>query len=267
MKRKVNLTVSIIMLVVSAFLLTQFTFAWLNMTKSTGPIIFETTEGKIELRGYLFKQDQDNGTVEKVGELPDLEAVQVSSNAIELGFEFAPLHEDDLSLFDFVHDEFSLNTLKVPTYYIELQAFTLIQVSYVQLEISSVAYGSGETAPAFTNYEFRYHVADNNLANGLEYATPTNVATISNKNANILSSSPTIFTDGAGAGNGYEIIVTPGNDGFYQTYFAKSFMVNLNPDMLALYNHIKTNTNEGTTSQLVGTKYMLSLNYSAVPFA
>lgn len=267
MKKKKLIFINLTTLLISASLLVNFTYAWIISNKYVDSLNFQTGEGKAEIKGFLFKQDKD-GLVQAQ---PDITATQVDSGTGTLYFRFidsAPT--DKLNLGDLYLNEHALSTLAVPSYFVEIQVKTLIPTSYIRFNISSNAYNVGETAPDFTDFEFRYLVkSGNDQLNPVDFITPTSPFRENTQNQNgtpFVVSTQYTLSQGASSGSIYEIESPPEYRAVYEDYFAFSLVVHVRPRPLALMNYITNSTNKGESIATVGMKLLFDVEYSSIGF-
>lgn len=266
MKTKYKFITSLLICSVSLFSLTQATFAWLTTNKYIDKIEFQTEKGRLNIEAMMFVQDRNNGTVVRINDTPEYIAQTNTQNEIDVGYIFDDVHEIDFDLLNFVGDQYSLNTLKIPAYYIEFQVFTTIQLSYLQVSLNTTSYVNDEVVPNFSNYEFRHLSVYNSTATPLSYATHSSLDLLNAQVGRPLNATPSYLTIGADANYGYELSITSDASVFYESHFLKSFIIKINPDYLAFYNYLKTQTDYGNQNKLIGTKFVVTINYSEVPF-
>lgn len=267
MKKYKILISSIITLLISAIMIVSYSFAWIINTKNVSHIILHSGEGSLEIRGFLFKRTH-TGLTASVPEVPDAVGTLIEDDEGELIFSFGDLPADSFLLRDYVYDEHTLNASYIPSYFLEFQAHTLVEQSFVKISIASEAYLAGETSPDFSSFIYRYHVTDNDSDDPYEYAAYEHFSVIENKAPASFAGNDFIpLTEGTGPGNAYEVIVPLGYETVYTYYFVQSYVVQILPDPLLLTTFIRQNTDGGNTAKTVGMKFVVSIQYSAVPFA
>lgn len=272
MKNKYKLLItSLFTLIVSASLLTTFAFAWIRNSANIDTITLVAGQAEARVNGYMFKR-QNNGLSTYVNATPNKVAGQLPSATNELIFTFADTTGTLFGDFDFAsmyYNENSLNASVIPSYFVELQVRTIVAQSYIRITLWLEDYGVGETLPDFTDFGYRFHIASNSIAAPLEYATPTHVSTLSAKTLNSIADdfSPVNGIAISDSVNSYmQIDIPPADIEFYDTYFARSAIIEITPDPMKLFWFLRETNGLVNQEQLLGCRLNVTFEYSIVPF-
>lgn len=259
-------------IIVSAFLLTSLTFAWINTNQNVDRVTVMTGEGKFEVHAGLYRRESVD-LVRSVNAVPDFEQTinEEESTNIAVAYDFAAQHEyvdpDSFLLGDLVHDEFQLDMVKLPSYVYEIHAHTLLENSHIKVSVSNPAYKSGETVPDFSDYDFRYLVLDNDVSDPLEFAAQPKLSELQARDRHDFNGANEVYlTDGADNYDAHEIIVPPGHTEIFEEKFAKAILILIAPKPLEFMEFVKTNTNNMNDLQLIGFKMQIMVEFSLVPF-
>jgi hypothetical protein len=256
---------------VSGVLLTALTFAWVLNRQNIDQITLVAGRAEARVQGYMFKR-QYTGLSTYANATPDLNAAQVPSSSGQLIFTFedtAGTVFGDLDFEDLYYDENSLNASAIPSYYVELQVRTVVEDSYIRATLWLEDYDAGETEPDFTDFAYRYHIAGNNPTTPIDYATPGNVATLNSKTLNNIEddyNSTTGIPISDNANSYMQITIPPAQVDFYDSHFARSAIIEITPDPLALSWFLKETDGLVNNQQILGCRLAVTFEYSTVPF-
>lgn len=268
---------SIITLLTGASLATTFTLAWLSLNVKIDQITLIAGQAEARVEGYLFKRNYDvsgmSTIVPVVNQTPDLVARQLSSTHEQLIFTFKDDNHEihpypEWDLMDLYFNEHGLNAFEIPSFFLELQVYTIVEESYIRLSIW-LDLLEEEMNPDFNDFSYRYHLAENNLSNPLEYATPEHIDTLANKELTSLydgyNPSTGIVLEENGT-NYFTLEVSPQDVNFYEQYFQKSLIAEFTIDPVTFYEYLINTPNIVNTSKSFGLCLCVRFEYSLVPF-
>ena len=275
LKTKSKILIStLITLTIGGALIASFTFAWLSLNVKVDSIKLVAGSAEARVDGYMFKRgydvDEANQITPVVNATPNITASPVSSSQDGLIFTFDDTNGEmypTWDLMDLSFDEVSMNALEIPSYYLELQVFTIVEESYIALSLWLESF-SGST-PEFTNFSYRYHVVSNNLSDPIDYATPVSIDALASKPYVELydgynASTGILLKDN---GNSYFALgVTSQNIDFYEANFYMSVIIEVSIDPLTFYNYLKETANIVNKQTTFGLRLVTEFEYSLVPF-
>ena len=274
MKNKYKLILtSIVTLIVSGALLTTFTYAWINNSKNIDQITLVAGQAEARVDGYMFKRqfsDDSSGLNPYANSTPNKTAQQLPSTNGQLLFTFADTTGTLFGDFDFedlYYDENSLNALAIPSYYVELQVRTIVEQSYIRVKLWLEDYPAGQE-PDFNDFGYRYYIASNNVSSPLDYATPSYVGALNNQPLTSIVDgyNPSTGISVSDNANDYmEITIPPAQSGFYDENFARSVIIEITPNPLALSWFLKETNGLVNSSQLLGCRLAVTFEYSLAP--
>ena len=256
---------------VTAGLLVGLAFAWVSLASNVDSITLVAGRAEAKVNGFMFKR-QSSGLSTYVNTTPDKIAQQLPSSSNELIFTFADTTGTLFGDFDFedlYYDQNSLNASAIPSYYVELQVSTAVEQSYVRIALWLEAYGSGETEPDFMDFGYRYRIVNNDSANPISYATPGSVSPLSSAALHSIEDDFNPSTGirlNDGINNYLSISIPPAQAGFYDNHFAKSAVIEITPDPLALSWFLKETNGLVNSEQTLGCRLAFSFEFSLTPF-
>ena len=280
------LATNFITLLVSGILLSTFSFAWINNNRFVDHIELQIGEAQAQVQGYMFKR-QHSGLTTYTNLTPELNESLIASDQGQLTFTFEDASGtffSDFSLADLYLNENTLNANAFPAYFVELQLFANVPLSYLKISLMLPDYVSPEIVPAFSDFSYRFMVQNNNALLPLEYATPApngvdilSTYGLINMLSGVTNYDPTINNLGPydslngriiDENNSEQItlMIPAGEQGFYYNHFLKSVVVEITPDPLAFYQFIYNNPDLADNDLLFGRKLQFNFQYSLVPF-
>jgi len=269
-RHKLILT-SAVTLFASAGLIVGIAFAWINLSSNIDSITLVAGRAEAKVNGYMFKR-QHNGLSTFVNPTPNKVAQQLPVSSNVLIFTFADTTGNLFSDFDFddlYYDENSLNASAIPSYYVELQVQTIVEQSYIRIALWLDDYEGGETEPDFSDFDYRYHIVDNNIEDPITYATPSSVSLLNSKTLNSIQDSfnpSTGISISDGVNSYMEITIPPTQLDFYSNNFAQSAIIEITPDPIALSFFLKETNELVNNEQTLGCRLAISFEFSLIPF-
>ena len=252
-------------LLVGGILLTHFSYAWINHNRYVDKIELQTGAARAQVAGFMFRKLY-SGTSGYVNQSADIEATQLPGESGQLYFTFIDTLNTvftDLSLNDLYLDEHTLNSVAIPSYFVELQFASIVPLSYIRLTMKQLTLEMGEPVPSFNDFAYRYAIVSQSSSSPLDFVTPSQVSTLQGNTLNTVGHD--IVLDEASTGQ-ITLAIPSGEEVFYADNFIKSIVIELTPHPLLFIQFLQNNTSLVDTNLLIGSKLAFDFEYSLVSF-